>query len=86
MKLDIVKTSSESFSEEQLNVSPIGELELSDAELEAVYGGNDWSWAHGEHIHSYSVICDISLFSINVNVLNIISIATSTTQVCVNKD
>ena len=60
------------------------ELELSDAELETVYGGN--SSSHGERIHSYSVICDISLFSINVNVLNIISIATSQTQVCINND
>jgi|SwirhisoilCB2_FD_contig_61_210840_length_647_multi_5_in_0_out_0_1 hypothetical protein len=63
------------------------ELELSDAELETVYGGTDGnSSSHGERIHSYSVICDISLFSINVNVLNIISIATSQTQVCINND
>lgn len=60
------------------------ELELSDAELETVYGGGDS--AHGERIHSYSVICDISLFSISVNVLNIVSIATTTTQVCINND
>ena len=86
MKLDTVKTDRENLSEDQLPAIPAGELELSDAELEAVYGGNGWSVGHGEHIHSYSVICDISLFSINVSVLNIVSIATSTNQVCVNND
>ena len=77
MNFDIVKTAGETLS---------NEIELSDTELETVYGGTGWSDSHGERIHSYSVICDISLFSINVSVLNIISIATSTTQVCVNND
>lgn len=67
-------------------VTTNNELELSDAELENVYGGTDGAWSGGERIHSYSVICDISLFSINLNVLNIISIATSQTQVCINND
>lgn len=78
MKLDIVN------AEEQLN-----ELELSDVELSSVYGGTEGfghGFSHAARIHSYSVICDISIFSINVSVLNIISIATSTTQVCVNND
>ena len=67
----------------------LNELELSDAELSSVYGGTEGfghGFSHATHIHSYSVICDISLFSINVSVLNIVSIATSTTQVCVNND
>lgn len=67
-------------------VTTNNELELSDAELENVYGGTDGTWGDGARIHSYSVICDISLFSINLSVLNIISIATSQTQFCVNND
>ena len=63
------------------------ELELSDAELETVYGGTDGnSSSHGERIHSYSVICDVSLFSLNVSVLNIVNIGTSQYQYCVNND
>jgi mersacidin/lichenicidin family type 2 lantibiotic len=99
MKLDIVRAwKDESYrqdlSEEQLNTlpaNPSGELELTDSDLESVYGGgNSFGWSAGhsrtENIHSYAVICDINLFSLNVNLINIISIGNSVTQVCVNHD
>lgn len=136
MKLDIVRTwKDESYrqelGEEGLNMlpfNPVGELELSDAQLESIYGGGGYggggpvpgapglggggpvgasvpfggsapfgsgfgvgvahsgAFASSERIHSFSVLCDINIFSLNVNVLNIISIASSTTQVCVNAD
>jgi bacteriocin-like protein len=62
------------------------ELELSDTELENVYGGNDCCQSGGAHVHSYAVICDVSLFSLNVSVLNIVNIGTSQYQYCVNND
>lgn len=62
------------------------ELELNDAELERIYGGHDCCQSGGASIHSYAVICDVSLFSLNVNVLNIVNIGTSQYQYCVNND
>lgn len=61
-------------------------IELSDAELENVYGGGDCCHSGGASVHSYSLICDVSLFSLNVSVLNIVNIATSQSQYCVNND
>lgn len=59
-------------------------IELSDAELENVYGGH--ACCDNGSVHSYSLICDVSLFSLNVNVLNIVNIGTSQYQYCVNND
>ena len=146
MKLDIVRTWKDEgyrqeLSEEGLNMlpsNPAGEIELSDAQLESIYGADGYGgggpvggapapglggggpvgggvgggpigggplggpfpfgggvglgfartsdWASSSHIHSDSVLCDINIFSLNVSVLNIISIASSSTQTCVNAD
>lgn len=77
-------------------------LELSDMQLESVYGGGGAPAGLGAgglgggalgvgvtssqvcdpHVHSFSVLCDISIFSINAIVVPIVSIATQTTQAC----
>lgn len=76
-------------------------LELSDMQLESVYGGGGAPLGLGggglggglgvgvtssqvcdPHVHSFSVLCDISIFSINAIVVPIVSIATQTTQAC----
>jgi hypothetical protein len=84
----------------KLNIVP--SLELSDMQLETVYGGGGApaaivpaglgggalgvgttsSQACDQHIHSFSVLCDISIFSVNAIVAPIVNIATQTTQVC----
>jgi hypothetical protein len=118
MKLDIVRTwEDESYRQ-------YGEIELSDAQLQSIYGGGGFggggpvpgapglggggpvggpapfgggagfgvgvahsgAFASSAHVHSFSVLCDINVFSLNASILNIINIATSTTQVCLNRD
>lgn len=125
MKLDIVHTwGDESYRQ-------YGEIELSDAQLQSIYGGGGYggggpvpgapglgsggpvggpvgapvpfggpvlgggfgvgaahsgAFASSADVHSFSVLCDINVFSLNVNVLNILNIATNTTQVCANRD
>lgn len=124
MKLDIVRAwEDESYRQ-------YSEIELSDAQLQSIYGGGGYggggpvpgspglgggpvggpvpfgggpvpfgggvgfgvgvahsgSFASSEDVHSFSVLCDINVFSLNVSVLNIISIATSATQICLNRD
>lgn len=94
-------------------------VELSDAELECVYGGDglpaavapglgggigpgplgggllgglggglgatqSLSSASSERVHSFSVLCDINVFSVNAIVLPILNIADCTSQVCAN--
>jgi len=68
MKLDIVRT-------EQLNtlsVNPVSEL--SDREMESIYGGQGFgavgasgSLAEAARIHSTSFLCDRNTFSINTS-------------------
>lgn len=81
MRLDITGASGEHLSE------------LSDHELEAIYGGgvgagagSAASLATEERIHSFSVLCDISIFSLNAIVVPILSIANQVTQACLNQD
>jgi hypothetical protein len=94
-------------------------VELSDVELESVYGGDglpaavapglgggigagplgggllgglggglgaasSLSSATSTRVHSFSVVCDINIFSVNAIVLPILNIADCTTQVCAN--
>jgi len=82
---------------EMLPANPAGEL--NDAEMAAVNGGNGGfgdGFGFGaassssssskfarEHSHSFSLICDISIFSLNVVQLNIIPIASEFHQTCV---
>ena len=73
----------------------VSSLELSDAQLEAVYGG--WggsglgaaasgSVASSERVHSFSVLCDINVFSLNLDLIPIINIADCTNQICANSN
>jgi len=83
MKFDIVRAGKDdsyrqSLSNEQLNTlstNPVGEL--SDRELESIYGGQGGgavgasdSVAASERIHSWSFICDRNTFSINTKRLS----------------
>lgn len=83
------------LSKEQIQLLPANPAgELSDAELESVYGGS-WglpdgilgastSSANASHtrVHSFAVLCDVSIFSINLLTVPIVPIASPTTQVC----
>jgi bacteriocin-like protein len=74
-----MKCASESLSQKQ----------LTDEQLESVYGGGvgvgaAGSLASSKRIHSFSVVCDISIFSANLDLIPIINIADQTTQICAN--
>lgn len=97
MKFDVVRawkdeTYRQTLSEEQLSTlpaNPAGELELTDAELESVYGGYAESHhvrVHKEEIRSFALICDINVYTIDLGVLPILNIGNSTTIVCINAD
>lgn len=84
-------------------------LNVSDAQLESVYGGGGFplglgpagvgvpvgpatagaaaasSQACETRVHSFSVLCDISIFSLNAIVLPIVNIANQTNQICANQ-
>jgi len=65
--------------------------ELTDTELEMVYGGTVGVGASGsaastERIHSFSVICDINIFSANLDLIPIVNIADCVNQTCANND
>jgi len=148
MKFDIVRTwKNDSYrqglNEEELNMLPAGSAsELTDAELESVYGAGGFggggpaggpggpgigggigpgggfgpggfgpggfgpggfgpggfgpgggfglgaagSLASSARVHSFSVVCDINVFSLNAIVLPIVNIADQTTQICANNN
>ena len=71
--------------------------ELTETELEAVYGGVDgWGLSSSSaaassvtRVHSFSVLCDINVFSVKANVIAIdqlIGILSPHTQICANCD
>jgi hypothetical protein len=85
----------------------VSSVELSDADLESVYGGDlgpglgtglgtglggdvglaaTQSGASSERVHSFSVTCDINIFSVNLILLPIINILAPTRQICANSD
>ncbi len=92
----------QSLNEEELQAlpaNPAGALELTDEELEAVQGGASRfgvnrhalgaasaSKSRAEHCLSYAVICDITLFSLDVKILglDLLNIGSPTSQVCIN--
>lgn len=92
------ETYRQSLSEEQLQMLPANPAgEMSEAELAMVCGGFDGfdgfgfgaSTAASAHalststrFHSLAVLCDLSLFSINLIQIPIIPIASPTTQIC----
>jgi mersacidin/lichenicidin family type 2 lantibiotic len=98
MKFDIVRawkdeTYRQTLSEEQLSMLPANPAgELTDAEMASVCGGGVGFGASSAasaraasvdtRFHSLALLCDISLFSINLIQIPIIPIASATTQVC----
>lgn len=124
MKLDIVRAwKDESYrqnlSEEQRNALPTNPAgDLSDAELDLVYGGGGGGGApvvttspsvsaapvaprhrsvavgvstsaasfSEEHVHSFGLLCDVSIFSVNLLTIPVIPIVSPTTQCCSNCD
>ena len=85
----------------KLDIVPTNEIELTDAELEAVFGGchknnggggnggggngdGGCSYSYSQSIHSYALVCDVNVFSINLSVVSLLNIASPTQQVCVN--
>ncbi len=88
MQFDIVRSWKDesyrqSLNEEQLNTlptSPVGELELTDTDLEAIYGG--WS-GHGserQRVESFALICEVNISTISV--LGNIALLGSVVQIC----
>ncbi len=104
MKFDITRAWKDeayrqSLSPEQLEIlesHPAGEL--GDADLAAVYGGDmpdnygvasAAASSSSRRTHSFSLLCDINIFSLDVPVLAIprlINIGASETQVCINRE
>jgi mersacidin/lichenicidin family type 2 lantibiotic len=91
----------ESLNEEELNALPANPAgELCDSELSVVCGGHDGYGAFGaaasasafssEHrTHSYAVLCDINIFSLDAHVLGLdrlINIGSKETRPCLNND
>ena len=93
----------QALSDEQLEAfpaNPIGGLELNDNDLENVFGGGHGDWgspalgaaaassASKTNIHSFAVICEINIYSIDVRVLQIdlLRIGSSHSQICVRRD
>ncbi len=96
------ETYRQTLSEEQLSTlsaNPAGEL--TDTELTDVCGGGGEELggfgaaaasasSSERHIHSFSVLCDINVFSTErikvINIDDLFNIANSETQICVNRD
>jgi len=82
MKFDITRAWKDEtyraiLSDEQLNTLPINPAgELSDADLDAVFGG--WSGCGNytycntyEHNESYGLICEVNVFSVSALISNV---------------
>jgi len=92
----------QTLSEEQLNTLPANPAgELSDADLTDVCGGGGEdvggfgaaaasASSSERHIHSFSVLCDINVFSLErikvINIDDLINIANCKKQICINRD
>src|SRR5579859_6416677 len=103
MKFDIARAWKDeayrqTLSDEELSLLPANPAgELSDADLSAVCGGFDGYGAassasafSSEHrSHSYAVLCDINIFSLDVHVIGLdrlINIGSKETRPCFNND
>lgn len=88
MQFDIVRawkdeSYRQSLNEEQLDmlpISPVGELELTDADLETIYGGGGRHGSGGQRVESIALICEINIYTISI--LGNIPILGSVVQVC----
>ncbi len=88
---------------ETLPINPVGEL--TDAEMATVCGsgdGNEGGWnglgaagvasaasSSSRHTHSFSVLCDINIFSLSAHVLwigDLLDIANQEKQICINQE
>lgn len=90
----------QSLSKEQLQTlpaNPAGFLELTDDELETVQGGGHGhdgvglasaSRSLASRSISYAVICDITLFSLDIKILNIelLNIGSPNSKICINHE
>lgn len=83
----------------KFGIESLAQKELSDAELESVYGGElgtgvgvgaSASEASSTRVHSFAGMCDVNIFSNNVLrsglLFNLLHIANCTTQICANND
>jgi mersacidin/lichenicidin family type 2 lantibiotic len=103
MKFDVVRawkdeTYRQNLSEKQREMvpaNPAGELELTDDELEAVFGGGHGhsaivakAFAGDEQTRSYALVCEINIFSIDIQLLtlDLVRIGAPRTKVCVQRD
>ncbi|HEY0753117.1 MAG TPA: mersacidin/lichenicidin family type 2 lantibiotic [Ktedonobacteraceae bacterium] len=85
---------------EALPAHPSGGVELSDQALENVVGSSQSGWgipaigaaaassASRTSIHSFAVICEINIYSINVRILHIdlLQIGSSHSQICIRQE
>ena len=85
----------QTLSEEQLEMLPANPAgDLNEAELASVCGGTGpfgvglgtasaaSAVASSQRFHSLALLCDVSLFSINLIQILVVPIASPTTQVC----
>jgi len=104
MKFDVVRAWKDekyrqNLNEEELTTlpaHPAGALELTDDELEQVFGGGHGAhaggiataFAHDDEIRSFALICEINIFSIDIQVLtlDLLRIGDPRTKVCVHHD
>ncbi len=103
MKFDITRAWKDeayrqTLSPEQLEIleaNPVGELD--EAALAEIFGGDMPDFAgvaaasssSSRHTHSFSLLCDINIFSLDVPVLavpRLINIATCEKQICINRE
>ncbi|HEU5375875.1 MAG TPA: mersacidin/lichenicidin family type 2 lantibiotic [Ktedonobacteraceae bacterium] len=91
MKFDIVRAWKDeayrqNLSEEQLCMlpdNPAGALELTDAQLESVYGGGGSEG--GKNVESYALLaCEINIATINI-LSDLLTILGSVNTVCIVK-
>ena len=88
MQFDIVRAWKDenyrqSLSEEELSLlpsSPVGELELSDTDLETIYGGGLSHSSGGTRIESFALICEINIYTLSI--LGDIALLSSIVHVC----
>ena len=103
MKFDIVRAWKDEAYRQTLNEEQLSSLpakpagELSEDELSAVCGGyggfgaasSSSAFASEHRTHSYAVLCDINIFSLDANVLGLdrlINIGSHETRPCLNND
>ncbi|HEY0753113.1 MAG TPA: mersacidin/lichenicidin family type 2 lantibiotic [Ktedonobacteraceae bacterium] len=82
-----------------LEANPVGELD--EADLAEVFGGDGpgstpsaaglaaAAFSNSNHMHSYGLLCDINVFSLDVRAIeldHLINIAAAESQVCIHRN